>query len=60
MKDLLIQAVSGFPNLYDPNAPGYGNRDMLADSWRRVSEAMAVPEEECRRTWTNLRRRHYN
>jgi len=45
MEHKLILAVSGFPSLYDTNAPTYRDLNMRADSWRHVSEIIAVPGE---------------
>ncbi|XP_056284805.1 uncharacterized protein LOC130202936 [Pseudoliparis swirei] len=58
MEHKLILAVSGFPSLYDTNAPTYRDLNMRADSWRHVSEIIAVPESECRRKWKTLRDQH--
>ncbi|TNN44778.1 Transcription factor Adf-1 [Liparis tanakae] len=58
MEHKLILAVSGFPSLYDTNAPSYRDLNMRADSWRHVSEVIAVPESECRRKWKTLRDQH--
>ncbi|TNN65420.1 Transcription factor Adf-1 [Liparis tanakae] len=58
MEHKLILAVSGFPSIYDTNAPSYRDLNMRAESWRHVLEIIAVPESECRRKWKMLRDQH--
>ncbi|XP_059213190.1 uncharacterized protein LOC131991705 [Centropristis striata] len=58
MEHKLIVAVSGCPSLYDSNCPTYRDLNMRAESWRRVSQLVGVPEAECRRKWKTLRDQH--
>ncbi|KAG9259522.1 hypothetical protein AMEX_G27817 [Astyanax mexicanus] len=55
MEERLIIAVSGFPVLYDVSLFAYRDLNKKNDAWKKVSEIVGVPVEECKKRWKNLR-----
>ncbi|CAB1352858.1 unnamed protein product [Coregonus sp. 'balchen'] len=59
MDEKLILSVFNFPELYNTTLPDYRNGDTRSLAWRRISALTALPAEECKRKWKNLRDRYF-
>ncbi|TNN41807.1 Transcription factor Adf-1 [Liparis tanakae] len=55
MEDKIIVAVCGHPVLYNTTLFEYRNRNKKDEAWKRVGEAVGLPDEICRRRWKSLR-----
>ncbi|XP_041754029.1 uncharacterized protein LOC121582361 [Coregonus clupeaformis] len=59
MDEKLILSVFNFPELYNKTLPDYRNGDTRSLAWGRISALTALPAEECKRKWKNLRDRYF-
>uniref|UniRef100_A0A8C7CV27 Transcription factor Adf-1 n=1 Tax=Oncorhynchus kisutch TaxID=8019 RepID=A0A8C7CV27_ONCKI len=59
MDEKLILSVFNFPELYNTTLPDYRNGETRSLAWRRISALTALPAEECKRKWKNLRDRYF-
>ncbi|KAL0965635.1 hypothetical protein UPYG_G00283790 [Umbra pygmaea] len=59
MDEKLILSVFNFPELYNTTLPDYRSGDTRSLAWRRISALTALPVEECKKKWKNLRDRYF-
>ncbi|XP_010875875.1 uncharacterized protein si:zfos-128g4.1 [Esox lucius] len=59
MDEKLILSVFNFPELYNTTLPDYRSGDTRSLAWRRISALTALPAEECKKKWKNLRDRYF-
>ncbi|XP_055730680.1 uncharacterized protein LOC129818621 [Salvelinus fontinalis] len=59
MEEKLILSVFNFPELYNTTLPHYRNGDTRSLAWGKISSLTALPAEECKRKWKNLRDRYF-
>nr|XP_055044240.1 transcription factor Adf-1-like [Misgurnus anguillicaudatus] len=55
MEESLVVAVSSYPELYDFTNRNYHNINKKQLAWKKISLAIEISKEECKRKWKYLR-----
>lgn len=58
MDDKLILAVFNYPELYNVTLPNYRCTQTRANAWKNISLTLALPIDDCKRKWKNMRDRY--
>ncbi|KAG6451343.1 transcription factor Adf-1 [Manduca sexta] len=57
-KEALIEEISKYPFLYDMSDVRYSDTKKKDEAWKQIAYDMGEKEQNCRKTWFNLREAH--